>query len=176
METTNAGVSDDSPLGTLLCDLTECHTAILERSLPHIAHLIATIRQDESCMPCQDIAAGFRAFCDLLEKHIKTEDGSVFNLIKSLEDAERLHVFHCRSIARPIGVMVEEHKSLATALDELRGLAAGYPPGYGPQGAVAELQSALACLDTDLRGCSDKEEQVVYPKAIAREALLASRE
>lgn len=165
----------ESSLTELIDSLMECHREVLERAMPMLRQLIEAAPDGSTAMPRADLMDAYRNFRGVVERHIQHEDQVVFNLIKSLDDSDKLNIFHCKSIGRPIGVMVHEHKNVFAALDRLRHMAEEYEANTDPNQHAIDIVTAVTTLEHDLRSCFETEEQIVFPRAIAREALLASR-
>ncbi len=179
----DADLIGDEGLSALVDRLVECHRSMVQRSMPEIrAHILAA-PIGAAAGEHRDLLAAFDIFCDRLQQHIDQEDKIVLQLIKSLDGAERLDVFHCKSIGRPIGVMICEHRSIAEAMECLRRAAAAYAaracdlpsPDCPAAQAASAVMEAVAKLESNLTDCSTAEETIVFPRAIAREAHLAGQ-
>lgn len=166
---------NEPSLTGLIDSLMGCHCDVLERAMPKLQALIESAPAGSPTSPRSEVVDAFRNLRGVIERHLQHEDKVVFNLIKSLDESERLHVFHCKSIGRPIGVMVHEHKNVWAATDRLRHTVEEYVSFLEGNTAAGAILEAVNGLEEDLRNCFEAEEQIVFPRAIAREALLASR-
>lgn len=168
---------NNGTLNSLVDGVTTCHKRLVNEALPSIADLINALPEDANGQFAvrEEVVAAFKNLRGVLERHVDQEDRIVMKLIRSLGDAERLNVFHCRAIARPIGAMVHEHKNIWAAVDSLRHVAEEYV--YDTQAAMpgVHLLDGIGELEGVMQSCFNAEEKVVYPKAIAREILLTSR-
>jgi regulator of cell morphogenesis and NO signaling len=110
----------------------------------------------------------FQALRAELEAHMEKEEFILFPMIRDLE-AGQGHVFHCGSLRNPIGVMEAEHEAAAEALAKLRRLTADYTPPGDACSSFRSLLAGLAAFDADLHQHVHKENNILFPRAIAAE-------
>jgi regulator of cell morphogenesis and NO signaling len=82
--------------------------------------------------------------------------------------------FHCGSIANPIRQMELEHHNAGDGLDRFRSLTDDYTPPDWACNTYRAMIDALARLERDMHQHVHKEDNVLYPRALEREAALAS--
>jgi regulator of cell morphogenesis and NO signaling len=118
----------------------------------------------------------FDAFRDELEAHAIKEETILFPLIKCLEAAEMLPSFHCGSIQNPIRRMMQEHDDAGEALAKMRALTGDYTPPPGACNTFCVLLDSLKELEADMHLHVHKENNILFPRALAQETALAAKE
>jgi regulator of cell morphogenesis and NO signaling len=91
-----------------------------------------------------------------------------------LEVASSPQAFHCGSIANPIRQMELEHHGAGDALEQFRALTDGFVPPEWACNTYRALVDALAHLERDMHQHVHKEDNVLFPRALQREAELAA--
>ena len=108
--------------------------------------------------------------------HMQKEESILFPYIKSLyaEDEDPLKKVCFGSIKSPISVMEMEHDNCLQELEQIRRLANNYkaPERAGP--LLTRFYSDLAAMEKDLIDHLEKENNILHPKAIAREREIYS--
>ncbi len=150
------------------------HHAYLRRELPRLAELADTVVRAHA-----DRHPELRAVRDVLESlrqelelHMRKEENVLFPIIAQLETATVLPRFHCGSVSNPIQVMEHEHGDTGIALARLRELTDDYTAPADACSSYQALLSGLADLETDLRRHVHKENEVLFPLALAMETAL----
>lgn len=113
----------------------------------------------------------FRTFAEELALHMEKEERILFPALRELEASGRAEGFHCGSLASPIRVMQDDHAGAAEALKALRALTDGYLPPEWACGTYRALLSGLRELDEDMAAHIRKEEELLFPRALALESL-----
>jgi regulator of cell morphogenesis and NO signaling len=168
--------SNEDTLRTIAERIVATHHAYIRTSLPSITAMVKdafTVGSDQPLV--RELRDTWCSLSSFIEYHEEQEERFVFNLIKSLEDSDTLHVFHCKSIQRPLGVMEKEHQQIRNEMDKIRELTGDYTPTTTTSIILCRTLTALADFECHLRWHFHDEEAVLFPRAIAREALLASR-
>ena len=80
---------------------------------------------------------------------------------------------HCGSLANPIQQMEAEHDSAGDALGIMRTATDGYQPPVWACNTYRAMLDGLAHLEQDMHQHIHKENNVLFPKALERESLLA---
>ncbi len=107
-----------------------------------------------------------------LEPHLMKEERMLFPMIRALDTADTVPEFHCGSVRNPIAVMCSEHDRAGELLAELRGLTDAWSvPGDGCASYDA-LYSGLAELEADTHMHIHKENNLLFPAAVALERRL----
>jgi regulator of cell morphogenesis and NO signaling len=94
-------------------------------------------------------------------------------MIRRLEASAGLPAFHCGSIANPIRQMEIEHHDAGAALEQMRTLTDEYTPPTWACNTYRAMLDSLAHLERDMHLHVHKEDSVLYPRALKREAELA---
>jgi regulator of cell morphogenesis and NO signaling len=100
--------------------------------------------------------------------HMEKEERILFPIVRALE-ATGEGAGHCGSIANPIRVMEAEHDSAGGALARLRELTSGFSPPADACNTHRAFLASLARLETDLHEHVHKENNILFPRAIALE-------
>jgi len=119
----------------------------------------------------KEVAATVTLLTDELFSHLAKEERVLFPFVRQLE-AGAEDDFHCGSIANPIRQMEEEHESAGRALARLRELTDGFQPDPNACNTHRALLAGLAEFEADLHLHVHKENNVLFPRALA---LTASR-
>lgn len=161
---------------TALADhIEQSHHAYLKDELPQLvaqAGHVATKhawRDDRLAA----VAGTVRALADEMFHHMAKEEGILFPLVRAMERGET-GAGHCGSIANPIRQMEHEHDSAGGAVARLRTLTDGFTPDANACNTHRTLLARLARLETDLHEHVHKENNVLFPRALALEARTAA--
>lgn len=118
------------------------------------------------------VAATIHALAGEMFSHMAKEEQILFPLVRELErDGTISHP--CGSVANPIRQMELEHDSAGSALARLRELTDGFTPDGEACNTHRAMLAALAQLESDLHTHVHKENNVLFPRAIALEAQAA---
>ncbi len=120
----------------------------------------------------QQIREVFVAFNDELTHHMEKEEQVLFPMIRVIDTANSAPEFHCGSLATPIQVMESEHDNAGNALEQFRELTDDYTPPEWACNTFRALYNGLAELEQNMHQHVHKENNVLFPKALAREAEL----
>lgn len=158
---------------TELCDHIEAtHHAYLKQELPRLTAMIQKVAQvhgdrHAELWMVRDVFEGMRSE---MEAHMFKEEHILFPAIRRLESNSGEPCFHCGSIQNPIRVMESEHDSAGGALERMRQLTQGYAVPDGACNTYRAMLSALEQLEADMHQHVHKENNVLFPRAIAAEA------
>jgi regulator of cell morphogenesis and NO signaling len=161
---------------TDLCDhIEQTHHRYLKEELPRLAFLTAKIANRHGDQRPALIEVN-RIFADLkteMDAHMTKEEQILFPLCRRLDSADELPASHCGSVGNPIEVMIAEHEHAGDALAEIRVLTDNYSV---PAEACMTYRAAfdsLEQLERDLHQHVHKENNILFPKAVRQEKLLA---
>jgi regulator of cell morphogenesis and NO signaling len=161
----------DVPLPELIDDIVTTHHAYLRDELPRLTEMFrAVVRAHGARYP--ELGVAENVFAELsaeLESHMQKEERILFPMLRKLASGAGGN-FHCGSIANPITVMELEHDSAAAALRELRRLTRDYDAPVDACGTYRALLSRLSDLEADLHVHIHKENNVLFPRALAVES------
>ncbi|MCC6729699.1 MAG: iron-sulfur cluster repair di-iron protein [Chthonomonadales bacterium] len=167
----------NAPLAELADHIVEVHHGFLRQELPRLSMLSAKVAQAHgqrfpALVEVQGVFEDMRAE---LESHTMKEEGVLFPLCKQLETSTALPDTHFGSVANPIRVMEHEHDSAGAALARLNKLTDAYSTPSGVCNTYRALMDGLAELERDLHQHIHKENNILFPRALAVEDDLARR-
>jgi regulator of cell morphogenesis and NO signaling len=108
-----------------------------------------------------------------LSSHMMKEEQILFPFVRQLEASKSPVAFHCGSVANPIRQMELEHQDAGDALAKLRELTDDYTPPEWACNTYRAMLDALAHLEHDMHQHVHKEDNVLFPRAMEREAELS---
>lgn len=155
----------------------QTHHVYMKRELPRLVQLaqkVATRHGDKRPALCE-LADAVAAFSEQLLVHMMKEDTVLFPMLRQLDGQETIPVFHCGSLANPIRVMEFEHDEAGALLAKFRALTADYSAPPDACNSYRALFAGLQEMESDLHLHVHKENNILFPKAIAREQLLSSQ-
>jgi len=121
----------------------------------------------------QQIRDVFVAFQDELTHHMEKEEQVLFPMIRTIDQAESAPDLHGGSIATPIRVMESEHDNAGNALEQFRDITDDYTPPEWACNTFRAMYNGLAELEQNMHQHVHKENNVLFPKALTREAELS---
>lgn len=178
-EADDSAIADADAMGLaeLVDHIEQTHHAYLKEELPRLdvmTRKVASVH-GESEPRLHRLHEQFLAFQDELLSHMMKEEQILFPMIRQIEQAEGPMQFHCGSLANPIRMMEYEHDSAGGALERFRELTDDYiPPDWGCN-TFRAMCEAFAALELDMHQHVHKENNVLFPKAIAREEDLNAK-
>lgn len=163
-------------LGDLADHIEQTHHAYLKRELPRLDFLTDKVSSVHGVHDARlhEIRRVFVQFAGEMSAHMMKEEQVLFPLIRRLEAGSSPQTFHCGSIANPIRQMEREHHGAGDALAQFRSLTDDYTPPDWACNTYRALIDALAYLERDMHQHVHKEDNVLFPRAMAREAELAA--
>lgn len=158
---------------TALTDhIEQTHHAYLHSELPRLnelANKVVTVHgeKDPRLHHMQKTFLGLR---EELSSHLMKEEQILFPMLRQLEARTTAPLSHCGSLANPIHQMEWEHDRAGSALETLRELTNHYTPPEWACNTYLALLDALAHFEHDLHQHIHKENNVLFPRAIALES------
>ncbi|MEE8312911.1 MAG: iron-sulfur cluster repair di-iron protein [Myxococcota bacterium] len=148
------------------------HHSYLREELPRLASLIEEVvrahgERHAELLECRDV---FDSLRHELEAHLFKEERILFPMIRDLEASATLPDFHCGTLRNPIRVMEHEHDGAALALSRLRELTGDYAPPDDACNTYRAAFTGLAELEADLHRHIHKENNILFPRAVAEES------
>lgn len=170
--TTAAGDLTAMNLLELADHIEDTHHAYLNVELPRLDELTAKVAamHGERDPRLRELRDTFLALRAELEEHLLKEENILFPMVRELERGGRTPSFHCGSIGNPIRRMVFEHEGAATALDRLGTLTDGFQAPDWACDTYRTLLRSLARFVDDMHEHIRKEEDALFPRALAMEA------
>lgn len=162
-------------LSALADHIEATHHAYLRQELPRLTGLIEKVvnAHAQQHPELREVQSVFQALRSELETHTWKEENILFPMCRELDVVEIRPRFHCGSIQNPIFVMEMEHDHAGEALARLRTLTHGFTPPEDACNTYRAMLDALAELEVDLHMHIHKENNILFPRAIEREAALA---
>jgi regulator of cell morphogenesis and NO signaling len=149
----------------------QTHHAYLHSELPRLERMVtkvATVHGDKEPRLHQ-IKDIFLAVSQELETHLRKEEQILFPMIRQLEASTIIPQFHCGTIANPVQQMEFEHDEAGVALGQLRQLTDNYTPPEWACNTYRAMLDGLLNFEQDMHQHIHKENNVLFPKAIALE-------
>ena len=149
------------------------HHAYLKADLPILVEQAdrVALRHGERDARLPLVAETVRALASDMLNHMTKEEHILFPLVRALEN-DGLRPSHCGSIANPIRQMESEHSDAGCAVARLRELTEGFLASEDACNTHRALLAGLARLEADLHQHVHKENNVLFPRAIALEAQI----
>jgi len=180
-QATRSGNGGSNPATMTLTELAdhieETHHAYLRSELPRLDRLtkkVAAVHGDRE-PALHELRDVFLSLSEELTRHMFKEERILFPMIRDLEASDTAPVFHCGSLANPIGQMEMEHDIAGSALERQRSLTDGYQPPEWACNTFRAMVDALSQLERDLHEHIHKENNVLFPKALELEARKSAR-
>ncbi|HHV55911.1 MAG TPA: iron-sulfur cluster repair di-iron protein [Firmicutes bacterium] len=156
-----------------LCDhIVATHHRYLYEELPRLEALLARVVEvhEERHPELLEVQGVFGGLRDELVSHLMKEEQVLFPTIRELETrGQESSGFRLGSLVNPIRVMEMEHESAGQALAKMRELTGGYAPPADACNSYRALLTALAWLEQDLHMHIHKENNILFPRALAAE-------
>ncbi len=159
---------------TELCDhIEQTHHAYLREELPRLGQMAYRVANAHGQNHTWTIALNntFVNFANELFSHMQKEEQILFPVIRRLEAGEANAFGHCGgSVSNPIAVMEAEHDNAGNALEQFHSLSSGYTAPEGACNTFRALLDGLRELEVDMHQHVHKENNILFPKAIALES------
>lgn len=167
--------ADAMTLTDLANHIEQTHHAYLKAELPRLAAMTQKVFEvhGESDPRLAEVRRIFAGLHQELSSHLMKEEQVLFPMIRQLESSDHVPAFHCGTVANPIRQMEYEHDGAGHALAILRDSTDGYQPPEWACNTYRAMLAGLQQLEWDLHQHIHKENNVLFPKAIWREAELA---
>ncbi len=148
------------------------HHAFLRSELPRLDQMtekVARVHAD-SDPRLHDVRRAFCALRDELSAHMIKEEQILFPMVRQLDTATTLPHFHCGTLANPIRQMEAEHDNAGAALATMRAATDNYQPPDWACNTYRAMLDGLANLEADMHQHVHKENNILFTKALQREA------
>jgi regulator of cell morphogenesis and NO signaling len=162
---------------TVLADhIEETHHAYVKRELPALlgqSRRLVAVHGDRDSLHAK-AATAVAALAEEMLMHMAMEEQVLFPLIRQLDRGDG-SARHCGTVANPIRVMELEHEHADGAVHHLRTLTRGFTPALNSCETHRTFLAGLARFEQDLHEHVHKENNILFPRALAREVSLMSR-
>lgn len=167
-------------LSRLMQHIVRTHHLYLRRELPRAAEMASKVAvkygaREPVFHRLAEIVEALRI--DLLA-HLEREEQVIFPYIAQLDQHAMLAYVppqSFRTLAMPVFAMAQEHESAVRALDEAGQITNGFQPGQHACATQIALLGTLRGFQIDLRRHLALEDDELFPRAIALEATLHTR-
>lgn len=169
--------ADAMGLAELADHIERTHHAYLREELPRLDFMtrkVAAVHGDGEAR-LHEIREVFLGFQAELMSHMMKEEQILFPMIRKIEQADGPVSFHCGSLANPIRVMEQEHDNAGGAMERFRELSDAYTPPDWACNTFRAMYEALASIESNMHQHVHKENNVLFPKALALEAQHGSK-
>lgn len=151
------------------------HHNYLREEFPRLTKMTERVAQvhGERHTELPKVRDAFAALRDELDQHMQKEEMILFPMIKQLDTGEASAASHCGSIENPIRMMEHEHDNAGDGLETLRELTDGFAIPDDACNTYRVMLNSLATLEADLHQHIHKENNILFPRAIAAEKSMA---
>lgn len=163
-----------APLADLADHISSVHHAYLHQELPRIEYLADRVfnAHGEKYSHLAELREVVHHLSSELLAHTNKEEKVLFPWIKRLEAADSASEIEYASVSNPITVMEAEHADAGAALSKIKELTDNYTPPADTCNTHRVFLSSLQELEQDLHIHINKENSILFPRAIAREKEL----
>lgn len=161
-----------APLAKLVDHIVATHHGYLRAELPRLTELIRKVRGAHGARhpEIHELAAIFGEFRLEIETHAAKEEQILFPFLRALAMPAPLPEFVCGSVAHPIARMEQEHDDAGVALQKMRMLTHDYSAPEDACNTFLALLDGLRGLEADMHQHVHKENNILFPRALALEA------
>jgi len=155
---------------TQLADhIVQTHHTYVKTALPTLLEMAGRVARKHSWRDARllTVYQGVAALTEEMFQHMQKEEIILFPLVRQI-DGGATGGFHCGSIANPIRVMEAEHESAGQVVARLRELTDGFAPDSESCTTHRALLAGLAEFEGDLHRHVHKENNILFPRALAR--------
>ncbi|AOS43307.1 Iron-sulfur cluster repair protein YtfE [Lacunisphaera limnophila] len=155
-------------LSQLADHIEQSHHRYLKAELPRLVEMSARVATKHGWRDARlaELAATVQDLASDMLAHMQKEEVVLFPLVRQIDAGVR-GGFHA-SIAEPIACMEAEHADAGRALERLRELTDGFAPDADACNTHRAMLAGLAQLEADLHHHVHKENNVLFPRALAR--------
>lgn len=159
-------------LTELAAHIEATHHAYLRQELPRLDYLTGRVanahgRRRPELLELREAFLAFKAELDL---HMIKEERMLFPMCRELDSATSAPSFHCGSVQNPVAVMIHEHDNAGHSLERFRQLTDGYQAPPDACNTYRAMLASLSELESDMHQHVHKENNILFPRAIALEA------
>lgn len=165
------------PLHELADHIVDTHHAYLRTELPRITGLVgkvvnAHLKKEPQLLKVQEV---FEELAAELGTHMLKEERVLFPAIRRLEGVGNGPEFALPSVRFPITAMEQEHDHAADCLQRLHEYSNDFEPPSWACNTFRALYDALRELELDLHQHIHKENNILFPRAMALEGSVLDR-
>jgi regulator of cell morphogenesis and NO signaling len=166
----------DADLLEMIDHIEATHHVFVREALPRLRELAEKVVEAHGARhpELHEVQRTFAAISADLGPHLLKEENVLFPICRELAVANESPSFHCGSVGNPIRVMSSEHDAVGQLLRRLRSLSADYAVPRDACNSYRALFVGLVEFEDDLHLHIHKENNILFPMVLAREAELAN--
>lgn len=147
------------------------HHAYLKEELPRLVEMADRVATKHGGRDARltDVAASVHELADEMISHMQKEETVLFPLVREIEDGARAGL-RGPDLAGPIRQLESEHEAAGQVTVRLRELTDGFTPTTDACNTHRALLAGLAEFESDLHRHVHKENNVLFPRALALSA------
>lgn len=159
------------PLDELADHIVATHHAYLVRELPRMQQMSAKVAKVHGDRDARlaELASTVDALAEELSSHMMKEERILFPVMRRLAQTETLPPMPFGTLANPIRAMEAEHDTAGGGLEDMNRLTDGYSPPDWACNTYRALLDGLHELELDLHQHIHKENNILFPRALAVE-------
>lgn len=148
------------------------HHAYLRTELPRLAMLVDKVAAVHGAAHpwMLEVRRVYGQLATELDSHSMKEEQVLFPICRALETEGADPAPPGGSVENPVRAMEHEHDEVAVALGKLRNLTSGYQPPEGACNTFRVMLASLNELESDLHRHIHKENNILFPRAVAADA------
>lgn len=164
-----------APLSDLIGNIVSTHHAYLAEELPRLSYLTQKVANAHGASHPEviELAGVFESFRAELEHHALKEERILFPWIQHMERGATPNQFPANGVEHPIQCMEEEHDNAGRALETFRRLTGDFQTPEGACNSWRVLYASLEALEADMHLHVHKENNILFPRALALQESLA---
>lgn len=145
------------------------HHAYLKEELPRLVEMAGRVAAKHGWRDGRlpEMTAVVNTLAREMLTHMQKEEEVLFPLVRQIE-AGATGNFHCGGLANPIRQMEAEHEGAGQLVAQLRELTDGFTPDPEACNTHRALLAGLAAFEADLHRHVHKENNILFPRALAR--------
>ncbi|MBL8874645.1 MAG: iron-sulfur cluster repair di-iron protein [Phycisphaerae bacterium] len=157
------------PLSQLVDDIVSTHHESMRHELPRLSSLVQKVAAVHGATHAglTDLNRIFSEFVRELILHMSKEESLLFPWICGLEAGSAHRPRALVPIDQPIHRMIQEHDDAGRALEAMRELTNGFTPPPDACGTYRVMLSGLRDLEADMHTHVHKENNILFPRAVA---------
>lgn len=161
-------------LAKLILDIVSRHHDYLRKELPRLNAMLTKVTRvhGDKEPRLEAMLKIFVAFEQELTSHMMKEERILFPAITMMEQRSNVTGNFFGSVAHPIAQMEAEHENAGNALEQLHALSDGFAPPAWACNTYRAMLDGLHDLQKNMHTHVHKENNILFPKAIALEASL----
>lgn len=171
---TGAGAAEVDAAAMTLTELADhieqTHHTYLKAELPRLAEMAERVALKHGWRDARlpEVHQTVIGLAEEMFSHMQKEERVLFPLVREIDAGSANGGLHCGSIANPIRQMEAEHESAGNAVARLRELTDGFAAKADDCNTHRALLAGLVELESDLHRHVHKENNILFPRTLAR--------